>query len=114
MEEVVIKSPSNATSSSGGVAGSNGGLSSNSSLEDQKGQFANAYIVNQRTTERASATAIETVNYIGFYNFSFGYTKKIYKNHALSIEPFVKLPIRVVTQDNLRLIGTGVRLRVGF
>ncbi|MBC7615247.1 MAG: hypothetical protein H7202_04200 [Pedobacter sp.] len=114
VEEVVIKSPSNVTSSSGGAAGSNGGISSNSSLEDQKGQFANAYIVNQRTTERASATAIETVNYIGFYNFSFGYTKKIYKNHALSIEPFVKLPIRVVTQDNLRLIGTGVRLRVGF
>ena len=114
VEEVVIKSPSNVTSSSGGAAGSNGGISSNSSLEGQKGQFANAYIVNQRTTERASATAIEAVNYIGFYNFSFGYTKIIYKNHALSIEPFVKLPIRVVTQDNLRLIGTGVRLRVGF
>ena len=114
VEEVVIKSPLNAPSTSGAAIGANGGSNSNGLLEGQKGQFANAYIVNQRTTERASTAAIETLNYIGFYNFSFGYTKKVYKNHALSIEPFVKLPIGVVTQDNLRLIGTGVRLRVGF
>jgi len=110
VETVVIKKPSNTTSS---IGGANGSLSSANGLEDQKGQFANAYLVNQRTTENASA-AIEDVNYIGFYNFSFGYTKKVYKNHALSIEPFVKLPIKMVTQDNLRLVGTGVRLKVGF
>ena len=111
VEEVVVKRTVNATSSIGGAAGSSGGIGSDV-LESQKGQFANSYIVNQRTTERASA--MEDVNYIGFYNFSIGYTKKVYKHHALSIEPFVKLPIRMVTQDNLRLTSTGVRLRVGF
>ncbi len=108
VEEVVVKR----TTNNGGSLGSNG--SATSSLEDQKGQFANSYIISQRTTERAAASAIEDLNYIGFYNLSFGYTKKVYKNHALSIEPFVKLPIRMVTQDNLRLVGTGVRLKVGF
>lgn len=112
VEEVVVKRAGNSLSNSGGISGSTGAATS--SLEDQKGQFANSYIISQRTTEQAAASAIEDVNYIGFYNLSFGYTKKVYKNHALSIEPFVKLPIKMVTQDNLRLIGTGVRLKVGF
>ncbi|MGF1922562.1 MAG: hypothetical protein ACQUHE_00165 [Bacteroidia bacterium] len=112
VEEVVVKGSGNARSSNGGAI-SNGGVGG-AGLEDQKGQFANSYIVSQRTTEKAASSAIEDVNYIGFYNLSFGYTKKVYKNHALSIEPFVKLPIRMVTQDNLRLVGTGVRLKVGF
>lgn len=114
VETVMIKSTPNTTASIGGISGSTNGLSSTDGLEGQKGQFANSYLVNQRTTEAASEAAIEDVNYIGFYNFSVGYTKKVYKNHALSIEPFVKLPIKNVTQDNLKLIGTGVRLKVGF
>ena len=106
VETVVVKK-----GSSGGT-GANG---ASSSIEnDAKGQFANSYLVNQRTTEVAPSNAIEDLNYIGFYNLSFGYTKKVYKNHALAIEPFVKLPIKGVTQDNLRLVGTGVRLKVGF
>ncbi len=117
VQEVVIKSTANTSASSS--IGSNGAIGTPSSSDvleaaGPKGQFANAYIVNQRTTERASAAAIEDVNYIGFYNFSFGYTKKVYKNHSLSVEPFVKLPIKVVTQDNLKLVGTGVRLKIGF
>ncbi len=110
VETVVIK---NNVTSSGGT-GANGASSSTDGLNESKGQFANSYLVNQRTTETASGSAIEDLNYIGFYNLSFGYTKKVYKNHALSIEPFVKLPIKGVTQDNLRLVGTGVRLKVGF
>lgn len=110
VETVVIKS--NAGSSGG--TGANGASSSANALNDSKGQFANSYLVNQRTTEIASGSSVENLNYIGFYNLSFGYTKKVYKNHALAIEPFVKLPIRGVTKDNLQLVGTGVRLKVGF
>jgi hypothetical protein len=111
VEQVVIKSnntPSGNASASAGSAGAS------SSIDPSKGQFANAYITNQRTTERAASSALQDVNYLGFYNFSFGYTKKVYKNHSLSIEPFVKLPIKVITQDNLKLMGTGLRLKVGF
>ncbi len=110
VEQVVIKSNPTASSSPSGPDGA----TSSTDQSGPKGQFANSYIVNQRTTERASASAIQDVNYLGFYNFSFGYTKKVYKNHSLSIEPFVKLPIKVVTQDNLKLMGTGLRLKVGF
>jgi cell division protein FtsB len=117
VEEVVIKSASNTASSSssaGGAVGASGSAGSLSSVDGPKGQFANSYIINQRTTERASSAALEDLNYIGFYNLSVGYTKKVYKNHSLSIEPFVKLPIKQITQDNLKMVGTGLRLKVGF
>ncbi|SFH10293.1 porin family protein [Pedobacter insulae] len=111
VEQVVVKrnpTPSGAAS----VPSGPDGASSSTDPSGAKGQFANSYIVNQRTTERASA--IQDVNYLGFYTLSFGYTKKVYKNHSLSIEPFVKLPIKIVSQDHLKLMGTGLRLRVGF
>jgi hypothetical protein len=111
VEQVVIKSNN---TPSGNASASAGSGDASSSIDPSKGQFANAYITNQRTTERAAASALQDVNYLGFYNLSFGYTKKVYKNHSLSIEPFVKLPIKVMTQDNLKLMGTGVRLKVGF
>lgn len=111
VEQVVIKS---SNTPSGNASASSGSADASSSIDPSKGQFANAYITNQRTTERAAASALQDVNYLGFYNFSFGYTKKVYKNHSLSIEPFVKLPIKVITQDNLKLMGTGLRLKVGF
>ncbi|MCY1375009.1 hypothetical protein D9M69_623870 [compost metagenome] len=110
VQEVVVKS----TSSSSGASG---GVSSGGDLQDAfgpKGQFANSYIVNQRTTEKVADAAMNKINYMGFYNLSVGYTRKIYKNHALSIEPFVKLPVNGASRDNLRMEGKGIRVKVGF
>lgn len=74
--------------------------------------FTNSTFVNQRTTEPAPESGKS--NYIGFYNLSVGYKKKISKNNAISIEPFMKLPMKEVSKDNLRLIGTGLRLKFDF
>ncbi len=79
-----------------------------------QGQFANAFIMRQRVTERVSSQALDNINFLGFYNFSIGYTHRIYKQNTIAIEPFFKLPVREVTQDNLRMVGTGVRIKVGF
>ena len=76
--------------------------------------FTNSMFVNQRTTEPAPESSKNGSNYIGFYNLSVGYKKKISKNNAVSIEPFMKLPMKEVSKDNLRLIGTGLRLKFDF
>jgi len=113
IQEVVIKgTANNTTSSTGGAAGASGPSTNDASAS--KGQFANSYIVNQKTVEKAALEDQNSVNYLGFYNFSVGFKRKVLKNHFLAIEPFVKLPIRQVTQDNLNLLGTGVRLKVDF
>jgi len=71
-------------------------------------------IVSEKVTESAPESETESNNYIGFYNFSFGYKQKVAKDKSISIEPFMKVPMREVTKDNLRLMGTGVKLKFDF
>jgi len=74
------------------------------------------FAVNERVVEQASQSESEIKDgrYIGFYNFSFGYKQQISKGKAVSIEPFMKVPMKEVSKENLRLIGTGVRLKLDF
>nr|WP_068890189.1 hypothetical protein [Pedobacter panaciterrae] len=72
------------------------------------------FAVNERIVEQAPESEIKDGRYIGFYNFSFGYKQKISKGKAVSIEPFMKVPMKEVSKENLRLIGTGVRLKLDF
>ncbi|MES2446867.1 MAG: hypothetical protein V4546_06775 [Bacteroidota bacterium] len=71
-------------------------------------------LVTQRVTENQTVTETQDYSYLGFYNLSFGYKKKISKNNSFAIEPFLKLPMREVKTENLRLIGTGVKLKFDF
>lgn len=66
------------------------------------------------TTEEQHTSDLKTDPYLGFYNFSLGYKQKISRGKSVSLEPFVKLPIKEFTQENLYLIGTGLRLKFDF
>ncbi|MES2417576.1 MAG: hypothetical protein V4541_05280 [Bacteroidota bacterium] len=71
-------------------------------------------LVSERTTEKASPDVIGNNSFLGFYNFSVGYRKKISKRNAVSIEPFMKLPMKEVDKESLKLIGTGIKLKFDF
>ncbi|RZJ64204.1 MAG: hypothetical protein EOO47_27160, partial [Flavobacterium sp.] len=71
-------------------------------------------LVTQRITESQAVTETQDYSYLGFYNLSFGYKKKISKNNSFAVEPFLKLPMREVKTENLRLISTGVKLKFDF
>ncbi|WP_113651344.1 porin family protein [Pedobacter namyangjuensis] len=77
-------------------------------------QQLSSVLVTDKVTEQAEPSTVDNYSYLGFYNFSFGYKKKISKNNAFAVEPFVKLPMREVNTQNLRLIGTGVKLKFDF
>lgn len=67
-----------------------------------------------RVTEQDVIKPGEDYTYLGFYNFAFGFKKKISKKNAFAIEPFVKLPMQKAQTENLKLIGTGVKLKFDF
>lgn len=74
-----------------------------------------AYAVTEKVVEEAPVEPeIKNGRYLGFYNFSIGYKQKISKKNSVSIEPFMKLPMKEVTKENLRMLGTGVRLKFDF
>lgn len=64
--------------------------------------------------EKQSSDELKTDPYLGFYNFSLGYKQRISRGKSVSLEPFLKLPIKEFTQENLYLIGTGLRVKFDF
>jgi hypothetical protein len=72
------------------------------------------FMVAEKTTEKAPEAEVSNDKYLGFYNFSFGYKQKISKSKSVSVEPFMKVPMKEVSKENLRLMGTGVRLKFDF
>lgn len=75
---------------------------------------AKQYIVKEKTVEPQAAASVGLDNYIGFYNFSFGYKQKVFKKNNVSIEPFLQLPMKTFSKENLNLTNGGIRLKFDF
>jgi hypothetical protein len=73
-----------------------------------------SFLMTEKVSEKAPETISPNDKLIGFYNFSFGYKQKLSKDKSLGIEPFIKLPMRDVTKENLRLMGTGLKIKFDF
>lgn len=56
----------------------------------------------------------ESTPFLGFYNVSMGYKQKVSKKNSVSLEPFIKVPMKQVTQQKLNYTGMGVRLKFDF
>lgn len=71
-------------------------------------------IVKEKTTEPQPEASIDPSKYIGFYNFSLGYKQKISKKNNIAIEPFLRLPMKTFSKENLNLTNGGLRLKIDF
>jgi hypothetical protein len=72
------------------------------------------FIVREKTTEPQPEANIDPNKYIGFYNFSLGYKQKISKKNNIAIEPFLRLPMKTFSKENLNLTNGGLRLKIDF
>ncbi|MGN7985764.1 hypothetical protein ACTJKC_00405 [Pedobacter sp. 22226] len=72
------------------------------------------FIVAEKTTEPQPEASIDPDKYIGFYNFSLGYKQKISKKNNIAIEPFLRLPMKTFSKENLNLTNGGLRLKIDF
>ncbi|MGY4383418.1 hypothetical protein ACVWYN_000437 [Pedobacter sp. UYP24] len=73
-----------------------------------------SYLLTEKITESADPAEVSKRNLIGFYNFSFGYQQKVSKDKFIGIEPFIKVPMKDLSKENLRLMGTGLKIRFDF
>ena len=84
------------------------------SVETNKGNLKEDKSVlfsEQNTTNQSMQTPTENTPFLGFYNISMGYRQKISGRTGIALEPFLKVPMKNVTQENLKYIGTGIRLK---
>lgn len=56
----------------------------------------------------------ESTPFLGFYNLSMGYKQKVSPKNSVSVEPFIKVPMKQVTDQKLNYTGVGVRLKFDF
>lgn len=71
-------------------------------------------LVAEQTTELEILRNQKDNTYLSFYNISLGYKKPFGKSNTIAVEPFMKLPIKDAKVNNLRLVGTGVKLKFDF
>ncbi|WP_316810494.1 outer membrane beta-barrel protein [Pedobacter heparinus] len=74
----------------------------------------NAVFSQKSVSEAVPSAEVRNDKYLGFYNISFGYKQQISDKRSLSVEPFLKLPVKEFTKENLYLLGTGIRLKFDF
>jgi len=71
-------------------------------------------IVTERVSEPQTQSSSMPDKYIGFYNFSLGYKQKISNKSDFAIEPFLRVPMKTFSTDNLNLTNGGIRLKIDF
>jgi hypothetical protein len=70
--------------------------------------------VSETTQEPATESGLNGKSYIGFFNLSIGRKQQIFNKYNIYFEPFLKLPVGKLSEQDLKLTNGGVKFRVSF
>lgn len=88
------------------------------SVENNQGilqEDKNIQVIKSSVSNSApEASGKERTPFLGFYNMSFGYKQKITNKNNVAIEPFLKVPMKNVSDQRLNYTGMGIRLKFDF
>ena len=72
-----------------------------------------AGLSTQTTQESSQTQTLKGMGSLGFFNFSVGRKQEVYKYH-ISIEPFIKVPVGKLSQQDLKLTNGGMKFKLEF
>ena len=70
--------------------------------------------VAEENAELSPETVLEGNSYLGFFNLSIGHKQPVFKQYNIVIEPFMKIPVGKLSNEDLKLGNGGVKLRFTF
>jgi hypothetical protein len=70
--------------------------------------------VSETTQEADTETMLNGKSYLGFFNFSIGRKQELFKKYNIFIEPFVKVPVGKLSEQELKMLNGGVKFRLAF
>ncbi len=70
--------------------------------------------LTEENTEVSSDLSLKGNGYLGFFNFSIGHKQEVFNQNHIVIEPFIKVPLGKLSNEDLRLSNGGVKLRFTF
>lgn len=71
-------------------------------------------LVSKESDEATSDTPLRGNSYLGFFNFSIGRRQNLFNKYNILIEPFIKVPIGKLSNEDLRLMNSGVKFQLSF
>ncbi|PST82368.1 hypothetical protein C7T94_16455 [Pedobacter yulinensis] len=71
-------------------------------------------IVTQKESVDVPGEQMNSAKYLGFYNLSVGFRQKISPKNSIALEPFIRIPMKEFSRENLDLTDAGLRLRFDF
>ncbi len=70
--------------------------------------------LTEENTEVSSELSLKGNSYIGFFNFSIGHKQEVFNRYNIVVEPFMKVPVGKLSNEDLRLSNGGIKLRFTF
>ena len=77
------------------------------------GQFYTK-LISTEVEEQGKETPLRGNSYLGFFNFSLGRRQNLFNKYNILIEPFIKVPIGKLSDEDLRLTNSGIKFQVSF
>ncbi|TDG36608.1 hypothetical protein EZJ43_08850 [Pedobacter changchengzhani] len=71
-------------------------------------------VQTNQVSEKQTENEVINDKYLGFYNFSLGYKQKISSKKNIAIEPFLNVPMKDFSSENLNLTNGGLRFKFEF
>lgn len=71
-------------------------------------------LVSQEVSEPVTESPLQGNGYLGFFNFSIGRKQHVFNHYDILIEPFVKLPIGKLSDEDLKLMNSGIKFQLAF
>lgn len=89
-------------------------LNSRAPVTNAKGDVKGYSSLAEESKPAYQKSSNANTSFLGFYNVSMGYKQKVTNKNSVSVEPFVKIPMKKISQQNLNYTGVGVRLKFDF
>ncbi|WP_354333177.1 hypothetical protein [Pedobacter sp. CG_S7] len=68
----------------------------------------------EQNAEVSNESPLRGNSYLGFFNLSIGHKQEVFKQYNIVIEPFMKIPVGKLSNEDLKLGNGGVKLRFTF
>ncbi|RZM22920.1 MAG: hypothetical protein EOO88_27860 [Pedobacter sp.] len=81
---------------------------------DSAASSYSAGLSTQTTQESSQTQTLKGMGSLGFFNFSVGRKQEVFNKYHISIEPFIKVPVGKLSQQDLKLTNGGMKFKLEF
>jgi hypothetical protein len=71
-------------------------------------------VASEQVSESVPDEPLRGNSYLGFFNFSLGREQTLFNKYNIRIEPFIKIPVGKLSDQELKLMNSGLKLQLSF